>query len=711
MNGTMKHILYTAVVALTLCFCGCTDESIVEKPKGEGTLLTLYAEVHTVANTRLSELGSAGNMGETTNDAFKDVGLYIYYQDNYDKGELDKPYIRNLRCTINDKGKLTTTENIYIYDRMTIVAFYPYNEEMNDPANYFVVKADEKAYPITESDYSKQYYIPYRAQTNVNPTNAYMTTLHFGPQQTCKVEVVLVADRMDDFPQSKDLTDGSIKLLPSVDRYDGAYQEGNDLRNNWVDAVTDFPADDKYGQGIPEGGKYVRRYTSYVWKSGEGDKHHNDYKHHDNILKKGEVLFESDKLILTVPAQVNLSEETVYRYGYNLNTGEIFIPTSDRLVYDAKSLQEVDFSKYRAYQVCDIDLSSITNWIPKSTFQGIYDGGGHKITGLQISATPTTNMDTEPDKQAFGLFSEITSESTLMNIDLVSPVIEVDFSNANLIDTCYVGALCGIVNPELSDKKKEELIRKGLPAELSEPVKAALVAERMKDFAKTTCYIRGCKVTNPVIAVKGENVRVGGLCGGAGNQSQRAAIYDSYVQQTTTDASYTGISVNAASDDIKKQYTAVYAASFCGMLSNGDNSGDKTKGGISDCYTTLEKVSAYVQKEVAGGDGSVIGFQDIAQGFCNLAPEGEAGTISVSGCYTRKADTNTGVTVFSSGWPHNWRLFKNDATVTNGGSMNYLGQGGSYPAFKWTDSWYDMGTQGSNYPTLVWEHPLILKLN
>lgn len=702
MNGIIKYSLYVGVMLLTLCFCGCSDETPADNPKDGGALLNMYVNVEG-ASTRLAELGKVDNMfTEAGVKKYKNVGLYIYYQDDYDKGDLSKPYIRNLECKLENK-KLTPVEpsaqQIYIYDRMTIVAFYPYNESVNDFAN----KTDEKAYPISESDYSQQLYIPYRAQTNVNPTNAYMIELEFKPQQTCKVEVVLVADSQDDFPQSASKTDGSIKLLPNVDRYNGGYNATQgDLRENWLDHIEYFPAssgDNTESATAPVGGKYARRYTAYVWKSGENDPHHDgEHKHHDNILKAGEQLFVSDKLILTVPHTVNLSEETVYRYGYNLTTGEIFIPTSDRLVYDAKSLQDVKFDEYRAYQVCDVDLDGEA-WTPKTVFRGTYDGGGHKISNLSLTATPT-QTGAEADKQAFGLFESITSESTLMNIDLVNPTITVDYSTTSLIDTCYVGALCGIVNPELSEAKKRKMILDGLPNVLSTPVKEALVKERMKNFAKTKCYIRGCKVTDPVITVKGENVRVGGLCGGAGNQKQKAEIKDSYVWQSPgNNGTYSGIIVNGEN---KTDYQAAYAGAFCGMMTNGS---------IANCYSNLEKIEAYIKKEATGNEeeGTGLTSEDVAQGFCTLAPAEEKGEVTVIGCYTSKTDNSDGVTNFTNGWPTSWPLFKDDTTVSNGGTgkVNYPG---SYPAYKWTDSWYDMGASGSAYPTLVWEHPLIIPL-
>lgn len=695
MNGTMKYIMYIGVtILLTLCFCGCSDDAIVDTPKGDGALLNMYVSMK--PTTRLAELGSIDDMfKDEYSKGKKDVGLYIYYEDDYNgnpndaNGDLSKPYIRNLRCTYTN-GKLTpvTGEPIYIYDRMTIVAFYPYNDNAPD----FEKPIDEKAYPITESDYSKQHYIPYRATTTVNPTNAYMIELDFKPQQTCKIEVVLVSDDPAKFPQSKNNTNGDIKLVPEIDRYEGPYDSSDpakgDLRENWLDAIEDFPKDNN----APVGGKYARRYTAYVWKSSETNPHHDGYTHHNNIIEKGDVIFESDKLILRASNRVDLSEETVYRYGYNLETGEVFIPTSDRLVYDAPSLQAVNFDEYRAYQVCDVDLSKLaTTWTPKTAFKGTYDGGGHKIENLSITATTTE------ESPSVGLFSNIASTSTLMNIDLVNPTITVTCSNDTKV-VSYIGALCGIVNPELTEEQKRKMIEDSLPKELSGPVKEALVQERLKDFGNTTCYVRGCKVTDPVITVKGENARVGGLCGGAGGTEQKVQIKDSYVWQSKTDELYTGIAVNAATEEDKEKYTTAYVAGFCGTLAHGE---------IKNCYSTMEEVHAYIKG--TGTDDGDPASEDVAQGFYNPAPAKEAGsTLSVVGCYTRKEDTNVNVENFATGWPTSWPLFKDDGDRTNHGDTGYNSE--AYPVYKWTDSWYDMGVQGSTYPTLVWEHPLTIEL-
>lgn len=690
MDRTIKYTSYVWVMLLTLCFSGCADQTFVDdKSQSESTLLNMYASVNK-ADTRLAELGNADNMNvESGNKKHQYVGLYIYYEDDYtgknnnDVPDLSKPYIRNLKCKI-EGGKLTPIngEPIYIYDRMTIVAFYPYNEDMSKEQNYFTKKTDEKAYPISESDYIDQKYIPYRAETTVNPTNAYNIRLGFGPVQTSKVEVVLTADDPSSFPDGTSLTDGKVKLLPNIDKLAGNYTLGEDRREYWVDGITNFPTDDSGNVIAPTGGKYVRRYTAYVWKSAalnEDNPHHDTYTHHDNILKKGEVLFESDKLTLIVPATVNLSEQVVYRYGYNLDNGEIFIPTSDILIYDATSLQKASFGENRAYQVCDIDLTSISSWSPLTTYNGTYDGGGHAIKNLKIDVKPTAAATPESKKQMFGLFSDITGTSTLMNINLVNPIIKADFSNVTLkSDTCYVGAICGLINPEMSEDAMLKKIMASFPDELSTTVKEALAREQLQKMGSTTSKIRGCKVSNPTITVAGNLVHVGGMAGGAGNFKQTGEIKDSY----TTGGN---ITVNDASTT----YTVANISGFCGTLANGS---------ITSCYSNIENIDGYAKDE----QGTV---NNVATGFVNLLAADElpqGATTVVTSCFSKKADTHA--TAFDNGWP-GWDLFVKDEKATNYSTFGKA----LWPCYQWEDSWKDMGTQSSVYPTLIWETPFTVE--
>ncbi len=674
MKRIIKYIAFFGVILLSYIFHGCSEDTLDDGSSKNGTLLNLYAST-AEANTRLAELGDVSNINDLANGK-NHIGLYIYYQDDYDADDLSRSYIRNLECKVSG-GKIVPVDdsNIYIYDRMTIVAFYPYNSNVHD----FKVKADETEYPITESDYENQTYIPYKASTTVNPTNAFMATLNFYPQQTFKVQLVLVADHESDFPQSTNWTDGSIKLLPNIDPHADSYTTGIDRRESWVD---------KYEPLTPSptsSGKYVRRYTAYVWKSPSltDAKHHDDYTHEDNKIEKGDILFQSDELTLMVPEDIDFAQQQVYRYGYNMNTGEVFIPTSDNLVYDASTLQ----SAGSAYQVCDVDLSGIS-WTPKTYYSGVYDGGGHAIKNLTVNATPATNNSDGMGNQGFGLFGSIVGNSALKNINLVSPTVAVDFTNAALTDTCSVGALCGIANPTLPTARIRDIVAADVPSDIPASVKEALIEDLMKDYTNTTSTIQGCKVENPQITVSGENVIAGGLCGSAGNQKQKAAIKDSYVSQTASSSA--GLVVNNNSTTYKN----AYASGFCGSL---------TAGSITNCYSTLTDVVGY--KSVTTITPPLTEVKDIATGFCNVVPSANlpSGTAtSVSGCYTKKDDVTSGVNDFDLTWPSSWPLY-------NGGILVGVDGWPTWPKLNWSDSWVKMGQSPSTYPTLIWEYPFYLE--
>lgn len=682
MNKTMKYIACLGVILLSLSFHGCSEETL-DTPASKGTALNLYVGSTTGATTRLGELTNPSQINDLV-DNKNHIGLYVYYQDDYSANNLTKPYIRNLECKISGSQLVPVDgSSIYIYDRMTIVAFYPYNKDF---VHDFAVQSDETEYPITESNYENQTYIPYRAQANVNPTNAYYVALELVPQQTFKVEVVLVANDPASFPKTTDTSykNGDIKLLPSIDPYSTTYTSGVDRREYWVDRMDNF---------VPDGGgKYVRRYNAYIWKSTLNSKHHDGKNHDDNKIEKGDLLFQSDELTLIVPETLDFGQRIVYRYGYNMDSGEIFIPTSENLVYDAKTLQATASGGGGGYQVCDIDLAAggITNWVSPKYYMGTYDGGGHAIKNLVINTAPTSNNTDQTGKQGFGLFGSVIGEATLKNINLVSPSITVDFTNTALKDTCYVGGLCGIVNPAIPEDIIKQLITIDVPPEVSGAIREALMEERMQNYANTTSTIRGCKVSDPHIVVDGENVIAGGLCGEAGNQKNLASIKDSYVSQSVSSTAI--ISVNADTEEVKSKYSNASVGSFCGLLSAGT---------ITNSYSamTTTHVTGFV-RTVTPGTGNnppTIGSKQIANGFCNITTGSSA---SIANAYTEIPNSTTnGVTSFVSGWP-SWPLFEGDPT-SNGKSK--------WPALSWNNSWADVGAAPTTYPTLIWEHPLYIE--
>lgn len=693
MKKVMKYATYLWMAVIACFLHSCADEIVNQTSSKEGSLLNLYMEIEGAVNTRLAELPHDKIGTEAGLMKYKNVGLYIYYEDDYKDGDLSKPYIRNLEMTYDATNKKLvatgTSQDVYIYDRMTIVALYPYNKDAKD----FVTANDEESYYFSESDYKDQLYIPYRACENINPTNAYTARLLFSPKQTCKVQIVLTTTDPNKFPtydagkNKSPKDDASIIILPNVDPVTTGNYAGVDRREQWIDYNDALPKDDKVAPVA--GGKYVRRYNAYLWTTKKDLPHHDNKTHWDNIINKGDILFHSDKLTLVVPATVNLSEQKVYRYGYDLDNGEMFIPTSESLVYDATSLQTSSLGG-STYQVCDIDLSeSATEWETKDIYDATYDGGGHKITGLKIDATMTQSKDGKsPGTQAFGLFGSLSGTSKLKNIHLVEPEITVNGSASK--DTCFVGALCATLNPELSLDDKKKKIMDALPPELSIPVKEALVAEAMRNSSGTTCTIEGCKVENPKITVSNATVVIaGGFCGRAGNQAQIGNITESYLAQTSDDSF---IKVNDADADWQIYKTIPNVGSFCGLLEHGT---------IDNSYTTMNK-----NVTASYNNGNV--KTEAAVDFCYQV-KGQ----TVKDCrttatakITTKAEDKKPIIVpniltFASSWV-SWTTFVN--TGTAGGDNPSNSPFNKWPCVSWKHYWVNLGSAPTTYPTLMWEY-------
>ncbi len=705
------------------CFASCTDETPVDGDihSDKGTLLNLTATLETdQPQTRLAELGGNaeqlaniinGKTPDGTNDnpdGLKHIGLYIYYADDYEANNLSNPYIRNLRCNITngqitpcDKdGKALTGKEgqIYIYDRMTIVAFYPYNEDMSSENNFFKKKIDEEAYPISRSNYGDQKYIPYRAQTDVNPTNAYYRELGFSVKHTAKIEIVLVSNALNKLPTTTDLKSGDIKILPKLDPYKGTQDEGNgyntDTREHWLDGINTYPKD-----GEPSGGLYARQYVAYLWTSKKGDKHHDntdnkygeetgvegDHNHWDNIIYPNDIVFQSSSITLFSSQQVNLAERRVYRYGYNMDTGEVFIPTSSQLVNDAASLQAVNCDKTSAYQVCDIDLTGQT-WKPKSIADGTYDGGGHKIKGLSINSATTGAVQ-------IGLFANINGNSYIRNVNLIEPKITVSEA-----DSCFVGAICGYINPRLTE---EQIARLGdnLPEGLSEVVKAELLKDLIAEMTNSTSQIISSRVENPTITVTGNNARVGALCGAAGDKDEQgkyfAKIWDSYSLGGT-------IKVNG--DDASADNEKALVGGLCGANS----------GRIIHSYSTTA-VTAMFQKapseEVKNMAAGLSRKGWYADEFAKLKTKKNKPRFGIEDCYVKLKNNNYDaeeVKAFSdNAWPSSsdwvtytgkWPVYSNDWKDPEEDTET---SGNGHPSTR--SYWKNVGNTPANYPTLLWE--------
>ncbi len=645
-NYSIKSFLLALSVIFMMISCANDEEM---KPSvDKDNLLRISASFAPM--TKAVELPDVNEMGNSNINGkeygLKNIGLYIYYADEYNRGDLSTPYVRNLECTVNN-GELVVVlgENsnpedahIFIYDQMVLVAFYPYNADMSLPENYFTTKSDEEKYPITRNDYSQQYYIPYRAQTNTDPTIAFSTQMTFYPKHTYKVEIVVVSDDMASLPE-----EGSVRVLPLNDPIDNLDIFTDGKRETWVDRVNEMPN--------TGGGSNVRQYVAYLWTTNENR----------NEISQGDVLLESDQLTLIASQNLTVQEQHVYRYGYNMSTGEIFIPTSSFIVHDIASLRSIDDSNGIAYQACDIDLSTAGNWSPLNIIGGRFDGGGHKISNMTINTS---------DPQV-GLFGQIQGNATVCNIHLVDPVITV---NSITTDTCYVGGITGRLNTVLSDADKAKLIG-NLPEGLSEVVREALLQEMLASLLNSQSNIIACKVDNPTITVNGKDPNVGTICGEAGEKDQdgtyKSGIWDTYSLGGS-------ITVNAAN---LLNNTNANIGGFCGL----------NNGFISRSYTTIDNINAQVQQD--NGDETTTNV-DKYTGFATMGDDftvAEGGVIE--GSYSMLPDPNNGVSRFVNTWPSGWVHYTGKWPIYTMGWINNNS----------TSFWYSLGSAPANYPSLQWE--------
>lgn len=636
---TTFAILKQSTLALILCLLGSCSK---DRQDGVGgTEAPLRMSVTFDAGTRLAELPNPGEMAVDKNgNGLYDVGVYIYYKSDYDNGDLSQPYVRNQRFTVQNgmlvaSGATATDQHIYIYDQMTVVAFYPYNPDMSLPENNFTQKSDEENYPVTRSDYSEQFYIPYRAESNVDPTSAFYAVLNFYPKHTYKLEVVVVAGQSDEFPTSAD-----VQLLPNNDPITTVNTALDGKREAWYDLFTE-----KVNDGS---GSDIQVYTAYLWTRSD----------HRNEILQGDVLLKSDKLTLIASQDLFPNEQRVYRYGYNISTGEIFIPTSSAYVYDASTLAAVDATGGAFYQVCDIDISKkMGNWTPISLLGGRYDGGGHKIS----------NMTVNSGSDMVGLFDKIQGNGTVANVNLVDPVITVTADNT------YVGAIAGRVNTPMTEAEKQQLIG-NLPEGLSEVVKEALIQEILANAGNSQSNIVACKVRNPVITVNGLNPHVGTIAGQAGEKTEAGDSKSRVWDTASIGGSVTVNSGNPANNE------NAYIGGFIGL----------NQGYVLRSFTSTASITAQANALDANNLPILVDkYTGFAYQGTDFTPA-EGGVIE--DCFSELTDGNNGVSLLSAKWP-SWGTYTGIWPIE---IVGWFGNPGN-------SFWYSNGSAPSTYPTLQWE--------
>lgn len=132
----------------------------------------------------------------------------------------------------------------------------------------------------------------------------------------------------------------------------------------------------------------------------------------------------------------------------------------------------------------DIDMSSITDYIPKTNFQGTFDGNGHTISNLTLS---------DPSLSYRGLFGSING-ATIQNISL---------DNFSIQGNSFVGSLVGVMtNSKVYNSKSENLTIDGIGSN-----SGGLIGSTLESYDISNCVVFG--------NVYGTNTK-GGLVGSLG---------------------------------------------------------------------------------------------------------------------------------------------------------------------------------------------------
>lgn len=127
--------------------------------------------------------------------------------------------------------------------------------------------------------------------------------------------------------------------------------------------------------------------------------------------------------------------------GVNQESNRVFLTNDSVEIATREKLLSTDFSKdYKYYKLtADIDLSGI-EWTNLGTLNGVFDGNGHKISGM-------SNVSTVTDKDiVIGLFAEASGVITSVDLTDVTVMMTLKTTNEKVHNICFGGLTASIDN-------------------------------------------------------------------------------------------------------------------------------------------------------------------------------------------------------------------------------------------------------------------------
>lgn len=223
--------------------------------------------------------------------------------------------------------------------------------------------------------------------------------------------------------------------------------------------------------------------------------------------------------------------------------------------------------------VNDIDLSDYENWTPigrtlNSAFKGIFDGQGHKITGLRISKEYSSGTLTGV-YYAVGLFG-VCSGANIRNIAIEGGSVSVSLTGGyqyegamDATHSLFAGALVGYAQQEtvIENCSSSVAVSASVSGEGSSPTYAGGIVGCLAKSDMQYCYYIGKAEAQNTGSLQGNSANAGGLAGKAEADAKIIRSYNSG-------------SVKALTGDFGK----AYAGGLCGatayvFLENNYNEG------------------------------------------------------------------------------------------------------------------------------------------
>ncbi|HOS45945.1 MAG TPA: T9SS type A sorting domain-containing protein [Paludibacter sp.] len=351
------------------------------------------------------------------------------------------------------------------------------------------------------------------------------------------------------------------------------------------------------------------------------------------------VLVTSTLYVKSATSDWDGTTRTVWQNGDGTAANPYLIESAANLAYMASDEARTGFGTYlnKYFKLTtDIDLKNYA-WTPIYIFIGNYDGNGHKIMGLNVTAT---------NDNGTGLFQQVNGTGTVKNLGIESGTVTGGTTND------FIGGIAGSVNEGGTIDKCYN------KATISGKSYVGGIVGQLSGGTVSNCYNRG--------AITGTTVSVGGVVGRYFWQlCDLSNSYNAGSIVGNTTAGFVGSLVGAfpdalnASSVVANNYYDFDVNSASGFLGIGK---EESAYGVDSYTDTNNKTVSVTQKTTAGmkaaavelGDAYESDSKNINGGYPILTWENTivSGLIDNEGLDFQISKVNHGISVSSDKFEH-----------------------------------------------------------